>query len=49
MWVFHSTDNGCGPGDGGGAGIMLDDTWVEDWTDTPVEQTTWGRVKSLFR
>jgi hypothetical protein len=49
MWVFHSTDNGCGPGAGGGAGIMLDDTWVEDWTETSVEQTTWGRVKSLFR
>jgi hypothetical protein len=49
MWTFHSTDNGCGPGQAGGAGIMLDDTWLEDWTDSPVEHTSWGRVKSLFR
>jgi len=47
--TFYSTDNGCGPGAAGGAGIMLDDTWVEDWTGSPVEETTWGAVKSMFR
>ena len=29
---MHTSDNGCGPGSLGGAGIALDDTWVEDWT-----------------
>ncbi len=27
--TFHTTDNGCGPGAAGGAGINLDDTWLE--------------------
>ncbi len=26
--VFHTTDNGCGPGAAGGAGIFLDDCWL---------------------
>jgi hypothetical protein len=46
---FHTTDNGCGPGAAGGAGIMLDDIWLEDWTGSPVERTTWGQLKSLYR
>jgi hypothetical protein len=25
---FHTTDNGCGPGAAGGAGIFLDDCWL---------------------
>ncbi len=28
MVTFYTTDNGCGPGVAGGAGINLDDTWV---------------------
>ena len=28
MWVFHTTDNGCGPSAAGGAGINIDDTWL---------------------
>jgi len=32
--TFYTTDNGCGPGAAGGAGINLDDTWVEG--------TIWG-------
>jgi hypothetical protein len=48
--TFYTTDNGCGPGAAGGAGIMLDDLWLEDWTPTSsVESTTWGRVKSFYR
>jgi len=46
---FFTTDNGCGPGLTGGAGIMLDDTWVEDWTGSPVEATSWGAIKALYR
>jgi hypothetical protein len=45
---FFTTDNGCGPGEAGGAGIMLDDTWIENWTDTAVVPTSWGRVKALY-
>jgi hypothetical protein len=47
--TFVTTDNGCGPGTAGGAGIMLDDTWVEDWTGSAVEQTTWTQIKALYR
>jgi hypothetical protein len=27
-FIFHTTDNGCGPGAAGGAGINIDDTWL---------------------
>jgi hypothetical protein len=47
--TFFTTDNGCGPGSAGGAGIMLDDTWLEDWTGSPVEETTWGALKAMYR
>ncbi|MBM3306949.1 MAG: hypothetical protein FJY74_01305 [Candidatus Eisenbacteria bacterium] len=47
--TFFTTSNGCGPGAAGGAGIMLDDTWLEDWTDTPVQSMTWGRLKAMYR
>jgi hypothetical protein len=47
--TFFTTDDGCGPGAAGGAGIMLDDVWVEDWTEAPVEHVTWGRIKSMYR
>ncbi len=33
--TFFTTDDGCGPGAAGGAGIMLDDVLVEDWTFDP--------------
>ncbi len=45
---FTTTDNGCGPGVAGGAGIMVDDLWVEA-TDTPVEQSSWGSIKAFYR
>ena len=47
--TFYTTDDGCGPGAAGGAGVMLDDTWIEDWTESPVQMTTWGRIKSMYR
>jgi hypothetical protein len=47
--TFFTTDNGCGPSVAGGAGIMLDDIWLEDWTGSPVERTTWGQVKAMYR
>jgi hypothetical protein len=47
--TFHTTDDGSGPGVAGGAGIALDDVWLEDWTESPVERTTWGRIKAAYR
>ena len=47
--TFYSTENGCGPSAAGGAGIMLDDTWLEDWTGSPVEEQSWGSIKAMYR
>ena len=49
MVTFYTTDNGCGPGVAGAAGIMLDDTWLEDWTGSAVEETSWGSIKAMYR
>jgi len=51
MITFYTTDNGCGPGVAGGAGINLDDTWFEgsDEPTSPVEETSWGRIKRMYR
>lgn len=47
--TVRTSENGCGPGVAGAAGVMLDDTWVEDWTASPVKPTSWGQIKSLYR
>jgi hypothetical protein len=50
MLTFYTTDNGCGPGTAGGAGINLDDTWFEGETaGVPVENTSWGKIKRMYR
>ena len=46
---FLTTDNGCGPGAAGGAGIMLDDTWLEGDLPVAVEDASWGTIKSMYR
>jgi hypothetical protein len=46
--TMHTNDNGCGPGAGGGAGLVLDDVYLEGYV-TPVEQSSWGRLKAMFR
>jgi len=48
LWIMYTTENGCGPGAGGDAGIMIDDLWYEVPT-TPVEAVSWGSIKSLYR
>jgi len=35
MLTFFTTENGCGPGVAGGAGINLDDTWVMGVSGSP--------------
>jgi hypothetical protein len=47
--TFYTTDNGCGPGAAGGAGINLDDMWVEGAAGVPVEESSWGKVKAMYR
>ncbi|MBD3368285.1 MAG: hypothetical protein GF405_08990 [Candidatus Eisenbacteria bacterium] len=51
MFEFFTTDNGCGPGAAGGAGINIDDMWFEGLEDEPtaVEETSWGTIKSMYR
>jgi hypothetical protein len=51
MFTMVSSDDGCGPGLGGDAGFMIDDFWFEGvpHIPVPVEETSWGSVKSMFR
>jgi hypothetical protein len=46
--TLHTTDNGCGPGVAGGAGVMLDDVFLEGYV-SPVERTSWGSIKAMYR
>jgi hypothetical protein len=50
-FIMNTTDNGCGPAaGGGGAGIFLDDLtfWGNPWP-TPVEDSSWGGIKAMYR
>ncbi len=50
LWIMNTTDNGCGPGAGGDAGIMVDDTWFMGVPyATPVEDSSWGEIKAMYR
>ncbi len=45
LFVMYTTDNGCGPGEAGDAGVMIDDLWLctnggEPWED--------GRTTNLY-
>lgn len=49
-WTYHTTSNGVGPDICGCAGITIDDGgFYGEREVTPVEKTTWGSVKSLYR
>jgi len=49
-WEYHTTDNGAGPDICNHGGITLDDVgFFGDLIATPVQESTWGRVKSLWR
>jgi len=48
--TFYTDGAGCGPGAAGGAGITLDDTWFEgELIQSPVEESTWGGIKAMYR
>ena len=47
---MHTDESGCGPGASGAAGIFLDDVGVVvSPPPSPVQETTWGQVKAMFR
>jgi hypothetical protein len=46
--TMHTTENGCGPGAGGGAGVMLDDLFLEGYA-SPVERTSWSSIKAMYK
>ena len=46
--TMHTTENGCGPGAGGGAGVMLDDVFLEGYA-SPVERTSWSSIKAMYK
>jgi len=46
--TMHTNEDGCGPGAAGGAGVFLDDLYVEGYV-TPVEMSSWARVKAMYR
>jgi hypothetical protein len=50
-WTFYTTDDGTGPDACNHAGYYLDDFKVYGYIPpvNAVEQTTWGKVKSLYR
>jgi len=49
LWVMNTTDNGCGPAGAGDAGMMIDDIWFEGVHEDPVEEASWGSIKSIYR
>jgi hypothetical protein len=49
-WVYYTTDNGAGPDVCNHAGITLDDiAFLGNEQANPVEDSSWGRVKSMYR
>ncbi len=49
MVTMQTSDDGCGPGAAGGAGINLDDTWFEGVHTDAIEESSWGRIKMFYR
>ena len=50
LWIMYTTENGCGPGAGGDAGVMIDDVWFEGpLAGTPVEESSWGSIKAMYQ
>jgi len=47
--TFITTDNGCGPGAAGGAGINIDNTRFEGVGGNAVKPASWGVIKFLYR
>jgi len=48
-WVMHTTDNGSGPDLCDCAGITIDDVEFYGVHEDPVEESTWGYIKAMYR
>jgi hypothetical protein len=48
-FIMNTSDNGCGPAVNGGAGIFVDDITISAVPAVPVESTSWGNVKAMYR
>ena len=50
LWIMYTTENGCGPGAGGDAGVMIDNVCFEGpLAGTPVEESSWGSIKAMYK
>ncbi|MCK4512662.1 hypothetical protein KAW64_13040 [bacterium] len=49
LWTMYTTDNGCGPGAAGDAGVMIDDVWMEGPSASATRETSWGEIKAMYR
>jgi hypothetical protein len=49
LFIMNTTDNGCGPGLGGDAGYMIDDFSFWGIAGVPVEDSSWGEIKAMYR
>jgi hypothetical protein len=49
LWTMYTTDNGCGPGAAGDAGVMIDDVWMEGPSASATTETSWGAIKAMYR
>jgi hypothetical protein len=48
-WAYYTTDNGAGPDICNSAGMFIDDFRVAGVLVNAVEESSWGRVKALYR
>ena len=48
-FIMNTTDNGCGPAVSGPAGIFVDDTRFYGVEGVPVEESSWGNIKAMYR
>ena len=48
-FIMNTSDNGCGPALNGGAGIFLDDLTFWGTPAVPVEESSWGNIKAMYR
>jgi hypothetical protein len=49
LWIFYTTDNGCGPAVNNTAGIVVDDFWLGGELLVPVEESSWGSIKAMYQ
>ena len=48
-FIMNTDDNGCGPAVNGAAGITIDDVRFYGVEAVPVEDSSWGSIKAMYR